>query len=169
MALRKYGYLRIILGREDESHHPVERNKFLNHLDEYSSYLCTHISIDILFHLEGLRTPKKYWENIEDLFGKQDELRGHTQENELVALHPSIFETIQQLFTKFKFLALQCRQVGIERKDEQYVLSILNNLSSVYSIFVSIFHFGRASIPNWKMPSLDSFNESLIHEQEKLI
>ena len=38
-----------------------------------------------------------------------------------------------------------------------------------YSVFVLIFHSGRASIPNWKMPSLDSFSESLIQEQEKLL
>ena len=94
LALRKHGYFRIILGREVESHHQVERNKFLNILDESFGYLCTHISIYLLFHLEGLRTPRESWEKFEDLFGKQDELRGHILENELVALHPNNFETI---------------------------------------------------------------------------
>ena len=86
-----------------------------------------------------------------------------------MALYPSSFDTVQQFFTKFKFLALQCRQCKIERKDEQHVLSILNKLGSEYSISVSIFHFGRASIPNWKIPSLDSFAESLIQDKKKLI
>ena len=103
------------------------------------------------------------------MFSKQDELWGHILENELIALHPSSFETIQQFFTKFKFLALQCKQCRIERKDEQHVLSILSKLGPEYSIFVSIFHSERASIPNWRMPSLDSFVDSLIQEQEKLI
>ena len=49
------------------------------------------------------------------------------------------------------------------------MLSILRKLGTNYSVFVSIFHFGRASIPNWKMPSLDSFVESLIHDQDKLV
>ena len=49
------------------------------------------------------------------------------------------------------------------------MLSILNKLGPKYYVFVSIFHFGRTSIPNWKMPSLDSFAESLIWEQENLI
>ena len=53
LALCKQGYFRIILGREAELHHPAERNKFLNHLDEYFGYICTHISRDLLFHLEG--------------------------------------------------------------------------------------------------------------------
>ena len=58
LALRKQGYYRIILGRDTEPHHPAEKNKFLNHLDEAFGYLCTHISRDLVFHLEGLRTPK---------------------------------------------------------------------------------------------------------------
>ena len=102
-----------ILGRESKPHHPVEKNKFLNRLDEAFGYLCTHISRDLLFHLEGLRTPRESWENLEDLFGKQDELQGHFLEKELVALHPSNFETIEQFFTKFKSLALQCKQCKI--------------------------------------------------------
>ena len=49
------------------------------------------------------------------------------------------------------------------------MLSILNKLGSEYSVFVSTFHYGRASIPNWNMPTLDVFTDSLIHEQEKLV
>ena len=90
-------------------------------------------------------------------------------ENELIALHPNSFETIQHFFTKSKSLAPQCKQCGIERKDEQLVVSILNNFGSKYSIFISTFHFGRASIPNWKIHSLDAFAKSLIQEQDKLV
>ena len=169
VSLCKKGYFGIILGRKVDPHHPIERNKFLNHLDEAFSYLCTHISRYLLFHLEGLRTPRESWEKLEDLFGKQYELQGQILENELVALHPNNFETIEQFFTKFRSLSLQCIQCRIERKDEQNVLSILNKLGFDYSIFVSIFHSKRDSFPSWKIPSLDSFVESLIQEQDKLI
>ena len=54
-------YFKIILGREVKPHRPVEKNKFLNRLDEAFGYLCTHISRDLLFHLEGLRTPRGAW------------------------------------------------------------------------------------------------------------
>ena len=81
LPLRKHGYLRIIHSIEAEPHHPVERNKFMNRLDEAFGYLCTHISRDLLFHLEGLRTPRKAGEKLEDLFGKQDEFRGNILEN----------------------------------------------------------------------------------------
>ena len=87
----------------------------------------------------------------------------------MIALHPYIFDTIQQFFTKFKSLLLQCRQCGIEIKEEQHVLSILKKLGIEYFVFVSIVHSRRDFIPNWKMPSLDSFVDSLIQEQEKLV
>ena len=138
MALRKHGYHRIIHRWEVEPHHLVERNNFLNHCDEAFGYLCTHISRDILFHLEGLRTPRESWEKLDSLFNKQDKLRGYTLENDLVSLHPSSFETIEKLFTKFKTLSLQLKQCGIERKDERNFLSILIKLGSEYFVFDSI-------------------------------
>ena len=62
----------------------------------------------LLFHLEGLRTPRQAWEKLDRYFNKQDELQGYIMENELVYLYPSSFKTIEQLFTKFKCLVLQC-------------------------------------------------------------
>ena len=58
VSLRKLGLYRMTMARETESHHPTEKNKFLNRLDEAFGFLCTHISRDLLFHLEGLKTPK---------------------------------------------------------------------------------------------------------------
>ena len=95
LDLHKHGYHRIIHGWERESHHPVERNKFLNHCDEAFKYLCTYIYRYLLLHLEGLRNPREYWEKIDSLFNKQDELWGHIPENELVSLHPSSFDNIE--------------------------------------------------------------------------
>ena len=112
LALRKHDYHRIIHGWEDAPHHPVERNKFLNRCDEAFRYLCTYISRDLLFHLEGLRNPRESWEKLDSLFKKQDELRGHILKNELVSLHPNSFETIEQFFSKFKSLVHQCKQCG---------------------------------------------------------
>jgi hypothetical protein len=41
---------------------------------------------------------------MEELFCKQDEMRGHTNEVELLTLDPKSFDNIQDLFTKFKDL-----------------------------------------------------------------
>ena len=49
------------------------------------------------------------------------------------------------------------------------MLSILSKLGPSYCVFVSIFHSRGASIPNWNMPSLDSFVKALIQDQEKLV
>ena len=91
VSLHNRDLFRMIMGREDEPHHPDEKNKFMNHLDEDFGFLCTHISIDLLFHLEGLRTPKEAWEKLEVLFGKKYELQEHILENDLIALYPSSF------------------------------------------------------------------------------
>ena len=157
------------MSQEKEPHHLGERNKFLNLLDESFGFLFAHISNDILFHLKRLKNPKESLEKLELLLGKKDGLWGHILDKDLISLQPSSFETIQHFFTKYISLALQCKQCGIERKDAQLALSVLNKLGYEYFVFVSTFHSGRASIPNWNMPSLDSFVKSLIHEQDKLV
>ena len=91
VSLRNLGLFRMKMGREAEPHHHVEKNKFLNRLDEAFGFLCTHISQDLLFHLKGLMTSKEAWKNIESFFGKQYELRGNILENELIVFQPRIF------------------------------------------------------------------------------
>ena len=49
------------------------------------------------------------------------------------------------------------------------MLSILSKIRPEYYVFVSIFHSIRDSFLDWKIPSLDSFSESLIKEKDKLI
>ena len=68
VSLRKIVLFRMTMGRETKPHHPTEKNKFLNRLDEAFGFICTHISQDILFYLEGLKTPKESWEKLESLF-----------------------------------------------------------------------------------------------------
>ena len=57
--LSKIGLYRMTMGRETEPHNPTKKNKFLNQLDEAFGFLYAHISRDLLFHLEGLKTPKE--------------------------------------------------------------------------------------------------------------
>ena len=70
VVLHRLGLFRMTMGREAEPQQYVEKNKFLNQLDEAFGFMCTHISRDLLFHLEGLRTPKEAWDKLESLFGK---------------------------------------------------------------------------------------------------
>ena len=94
ISLCNKGLYRMTMGRAVELQQHIEKSKYLDRLDEAFGYMCIHISTELLFHLDGLRTPKEVWDKLESLFGKQDELRGHILENELISLQPRNFKTI---------------------------------------------------------------------------
>ena len=70
IVLHKKGLYRVTMAREVELQQPVEKSKYLNKLDEAFGFMCIHISRELLFHLDGLKTPKELWEKLESLFGK---------------------------------------------------------------------------------------------------
>ena len=57
ISLHNKGLYMMTMGREVEPRKYVEKSKFLNKIDESFCFMCIHISGDLLFHLEGLRTP----------------------------------------------------------------------------------------------------------------
>ena len=91
-------------------------------------------------------------------------MRGHQIENELISLIPSSFESLQLYFSKFKALVLQLKQCGIEKKEEKLVLTILSNIGTNYSVFVSTFNATKLTAQTWKIPTLTDFMESLTEE-----
>ena len=109
---------------------------------------CLSISRDLLFHINGLKTPKEVWDKLASLFDKQDCLRVYQLENELISFHPTNFETLNDFFTKFKNLVFQLKLCKVEKEDDQLILSILSKLGVDYLVFVSIFHFVKMSTPN---------------------
>ena len=62
---------------ENEPNYVVEKAKWHNRLDEAYGLFFLSISLDLLFHIDGLTTPKQVWTKLESLFGVQDELRAH--------------------------------------------------------------------------------------------
>ena len=86
-----------------------------------------------------MKTPKEIWDKLASLFAKQDEMRVHQLENELISLNPSDFGTMNEFFTKFKNLIFQLKQCKVEKEDDQLILAILSKLSAYYSVFVSTF------------------------------
>jgi hypothetical protein len=150
----------------------IEKSKYLNYMDEALGTICSLISPDLLFHISSCKNPNEAWKILEGLFGKQDEMRGHTLEVEMLTLDPKSFDNIQYFFTKFNDLLLQLKACGVDKstKEKHMVLTILSNLGPEFSLFISTFHtvifaFGAT----WKMPSLEDFIESLTQEQTKLI
>ena len=104
IRLRSKGLYRVTMGTETDPNSIVEKDKQFNRLDEAFVLLCLSTSRDILFHVDSLGMPNEFWINLEPLFGKTDEMRGHQLENELISLSPSHYETIQDFFTKFQHL-----------------------------------------------------------------
>ena len=94
IQLRAKGLFRVTMGTEVEPNSVVEKAKYFKKLDEAYGFPCLIISRELLFHLDSLTSPKEVWENLESLFGKNDELRGHRLENELIRLSPMHFDTI---------------------------------------------------------------------------
>ena len=109
IVLRNKGLYKVTKGSEVKPRHPLEKLKYLNKSYETFGFMCIHISKELPFHLDGLKTLKEVWEKLESLFGKQDELKGHILDNEFITLNPSKFKTIQQFFSKFKYLVMQCK------------------------------------------------------------
>ena len=140
ILLREKGLYRVTMEIEADPNVATKNIKWHNRRDEAYGLLCLSISRDLLFHLDGLKSPNEVWEKLTDLFGKTDDMRGHQIENELISLSPNSFESLQLYFSKFKALVLQLKQCGIEKKDEQLVFSILSNLGPDYSVFVSTFY-----------------------------
>ena len=85
---------------EEEPTHVIDKARFLNKKDEAFRFLCLFISPDLLFHLSRLKNPKEICEKLETLYGKQDDLRVYQLENELMSLHPSNFNTLNEFFHK---------------------------------------------------------------------
>ena len=110
---------------------------------------------DILFHVEILGTPNEFFLKLESLLGNTGEMRGHQLENELISLSPSHYETIQELFNKFKVLMIQLKQCAIEKKEYHLIFSIYYKLGPEYSVFVSTFHSSKLTTKNWRMHALE--------------
>ena len=160
---------RVTMDIEVEPNKIVDKEKYLNKLDEAYKFLCLSISRDLIFHIKGLNTPKEFWDKLSSLFEKQDDMRIYQLKNELISLHPSNFKTLNDFFTKFKHLVFQLKLCKVEKEDDKLILSILSKISADYLVFVSNFQSVRLTTPNWKMPTLDAFIESLTHEHDKLI
>ena len=141
-------------------------------MDEARRSICMCISPESRFHLSTCSTPSEIWKKVEELYRKQDEMKGHLLEVELLSLDPWNYDRIQDFFTKYNDLLLQLKGCGIDKSKEEsrQVLSIMSKLGLEYSVFVCTFHSVRLTTgKSYTMPSLKEFMESLIFEQDKLI
>jgi hypothetical protein len=106
---------------------------------------------------------------LEGLFIKQDAMRVHQLENELISLSPIHFRNLKELFTKLKSLLIELNTCGVNKKEDHLILSILSKLGLEYSIFVSSFQASKLTQETWKMPPLNDFIVELTQEKYKLV
>ena len=95
ILLRSKGIYRVTMETKAEPNAAIEKIKWHNRRDEAYGLLDLSISRDLLFHIDILTSPNEVWENLEEIFGKTNEMRGHQLENELISLSPNSFESLQ--------------------------------------------------------------------------
>ena len=110
ILLRVKCHYRVTMAIEADPNAAAEKITWHNRRDEAYGVLCLRISRNLLFHIDGWKSPNEVWEKLEDIFGNTDEMRGHQIKNELISLSPSSFESLQLYFSKFKAFVLQLKQ-----------------------------------------------------------
>ena len=93
-VLRSTRLFRITSWKEIELTDDDKKIKWSNRCDEACGLIGMPISTDLRFHIYGIDEPDKAQENLESVFGKQNEIRGHKLENELISLNPIDFSLI---------------------------------------------------------------------------
>ena len=58
------GLYRVTMDTKEEPASVTDKARFLNKKDEAFGFLCLSISLDLLFHLSGLKTPKEIWDKL---------------------------------------------------------------------------------------------------------
>ena len=96
-------------------------------------------------------------------------MRAYQLENKLMSLQPRNFETLNDFFTKFKHIVLLLQQCEVKNEDDQLILEILSKLGVEYLVFVSTLLMVKLKTPRWKIPSLNTFIESLTSEHDQLV
>ena len=162
LILRTKGLFRLIEEVEKDPDSDKDKAKYMNRLDESHGQLLLSVSKYIWFHILELKNPKLVWDKLASLFGNHDGMRIHQLETYLITLNPSNFESLNEFFTKFKNLIYLLKQCKVEKDEYQFILSILTKLNAYYSVFVSTFQVVRLTTPNWKLPTLNAFIQSLI-------
>jgi len=171
--LRSKGLYRMASGQETKPKDEEKAAKWENRQEQARGLIGMSISPDLRFHIAKLDTPDEVMKQINKVFGIKNELRAHQLENELLTLDPNNFSCTEDFLSKFKTLRYLLQGVKVKKQDSNLIYSILTKLGPAYSVFVSTFHSTREAFisqgQDYKSPSFDSFCDSLIREQEKLL
>jgi hypothetical protein len=168
--LRSKGLYRITRGKELEPIDDEKKIKWANRNDKSHGLIGMSISHNLSFHLQEIDDFDEAWEKIEFVFGKHNIIRSHHIENQIMTLSRNDFSCIEDHLSKFKTLRILCEECNIKLKEERCIYIILAKLGSAYSVFVSTFYATKEALGiAYKNPSLESFCDALIREQDELV
>ena len=83
--------------------------------------IALNISYSLLFHLDGLTTPRAIWTKFYNLFGIVNELWALQLDVELTSLSPASFPTIEGFLMKFKSLCIVLQGCGKNKIDDECI------------------------------------------------
>jgi hypothetical protein len=138
-------------------------------MDEAMGLIALNISDSLLFHLDGLTTPRAYWLRFQTLFGQVNEFRALQLDAELTSLTPDHFPTIEDFLMKFKSLRTLLQGCGKNKTDDECIFLVLSKLKGQYQIFSSTFYSTMDALGDrHRMPSFEIFCNRLTREQSKI-
>ena len=162
------GLYRITLGTKIAPAYVEKQDKWDTKSDSAHSLIGISISLDLIFHPEGLDSPIEAWEKLNSIFGLKKEIQTYYLENELLTLDPSNFSSTEYFVSKFRTLRLLLEGCKGRKIDDGLIYRILAKFVLVYSIFVSAFHSTREALlfarATYKDASFDFIYDSLIKE-----
>jgi hypothetical protein len=104
------------------------------------------------------------------MFGKHNIIRAQQLENQVLTLSPSDFSCIEGYLSKFKTLKILCEECKINMDEEHCIYLILSKLGNAYYVFVSTFYAMKEALgTTYQKPTLKSFCDALIREQDKIV
>ena len=86
------------------------------------------ISTNLRFHISEIDELDKAWENLESMFGKHNEIRGHQLENELIYLNPSDFHAFKIIYLSIKLLDSYVKNARLRKKTNSVFIIFFPNL-----------------------------------------
>ena len=90
--------------------------------------IALNIFASLLFHLDGLTTPRAIWTKLYNLFGIVNEFWALQFDVELISLTPAIFPIIEDFLMKFKSLGRFLQGCGKNKIDNECIFLILSKL-----------------------------------------
>jgi hypothetical protein len=171
-SLRSKGSYWITLGKEQEQEPIDDENKVKwdNINDETRGLIKISISNDLRFHLQRINALDEASEKLEAVFGKHNIVQAHQFKNQLTTLSPNDFTCIEDYLSRFKTLILLFIECNLDVKEYRCIYVIFAKLGNAYYVFVSTFYTTKETLMSaYKRPSLESFCDALIREQDNLV